>query len=253
MSLVALALARAVRSLREPGVVWQLLWPSLLSAVVWSVALVVSWDSIVAQVSAVLARYSWTADWLGTDGQPIWLVGLLLKIAALCVAIPLIYVTAAVLLSVWAIPLILERVGRKEYRDVSERKGGTNLGSFVNSVRAGSLFMVLLLCSLPLWLIPGAGLVIGLCLTAWLNQKTFSYDALMLHADGSEMRQLPRKHRPALLGLGGICALLAYVPFVNLLAPAFCGLAFVHFMLEALRRSRVPARSEGFSSMTRTG
>jgi hypothetical protein len=38
--------------------------------------------------------------------------------------------------------------------------------------------------------------------------------------------------------LGGSCAMLAYVPFVNLLAPAFSGLAFVHFLLETLRRER---------------
>ena len=75
-------------------------------------------------------------------------------------------------------------------------------------------------------------------LTAWMNQKAFGYDALMLHGDKQEMPRLRKRHSAALLGLGVGCALLAYVPVLNLFAPAFCGLAFVHYLLEALRRER---------------
>ena len=79
-------------------------------------------------------------------------------------------------------------------------------------------------------------------LTAWLNQKAFGYDALMLHADRQEMRNLPRARRDSLWALGGLCALLAYVPVVNLLAPAFSALVFVHYMLIALGRAREGAQ-----------
>ena len=37
----------------------------------------------------------------------------------------------------------------------------------------------------------------------------------------------------------GGAALLAYVPVINLVAPAYAGLAFVHYMLETLRRHRL--------------
>ena len=40
----------------------------------------------------------------------------------------------------------------------------------------------------------------------------------------------------AAVGVG--CAALAYIPLVNLFAPAFCGLAFVHYLLAALERHR---------------
>jgi len=41
-----------------------------------------------------------------------------------------------------------------------------------------------------------------------------------------------------LLGLGLVMALLAYVPFVGLLAPSLAALAYVHYCLEALRGLR---------------
>jgi uncharacterized protein involved in cysteine biosynthesis len=130
-------------------------------------------------------------------------------------------------------------VAVRDYADLELRRGGTNLGSAWNGMVAGVLFVIGLLVSLPFWLIPGVGLVATIALTAWLNQRAFGYDALMLHADRSELARLPRLLRQPMLLLGGACALLAYVPLVNLLAPAFCGLAFVHFMLESLRRERI--------------
>ena len=93
--------------------------------------------------------------------------------------------------------------------------------------------------SLPFWLIPGAGLLISVALTGWLNQRAFGYDALMFHADKAELQRLRDDWRPQMLLLGGGTALLAYVPVINLVAPAYAGLAFVHYMLETLRRHRL--------------
>jgi len=99
-------------------------------------------------------------------------------------------------------------------------------------------FLVLLVLSLPLWLIPGVGLIISLVLTAWLNQRAFRYDALMAHADGFEMKDLPARHASGLFGVGLFGAVMAHVPLINLFAPALSGLAFVHYLLSALRVSR---------------
>jgi uncharacterized protein involved in cysteine biosynthesis len=140
--------------------------------------------------------------------------------------------------AVVALPLMLERVAVHDYADLEQRRGGSNAGSAWNGIVAGVLFVVGLIVTLPLWLIPGLGLVATVALTGWLNQRAFGYDALMLHADRGELARLPRLLRQPMLLLGGACALLAYVPFVNFVAPAFCGLAFVHFMLESLRRER---------------
>ena len=58
-------------------------------------------------------------------------------------------------------------------------------------------------------------------------------------ADDAELQRLRDDWRPQMLLLGGGSALIAYVPVINLVAPAYAGLTFVHYMLETLRRHRL--------------
>ncbi|THF61587.1 EI24 domain-containing protein [Pseudothauera rhizosphaerae] len=238
MQPIFVSLARALRSLGQRGILWQLIWPGLAAAVLWLVVGILSWATLVESLVAWVEGLSWVGPWIGESELAGGVLLVLAKVLVFLLFIPLIYVTAAVLVGVVALPIILERVALREYGELERRRGGSNLGSAWNSVLAAVLFIVGLLVSLPFWLIPGVGLVASVALTAWLNQKAFGYDALMLHADTIEMQTLRRDLRPPMLLLGGLCALLAYVPFVNIVAPAFCGLAFVHYLLEALRRER---------------
>lgn len=234
---VATALSRALGSLRQPGMLWHMVWPALTAFVLWLAVVVGFWTPIVDTLMRWLS-YSFIGAWMSNAEWLAAAVLMLVQLAVIFAVLPLTYVTATILVSVLAIPMMLERVAKRDYQDIEQRKGGSNLGSAWNAVAAGVRFVVLLLLSLPLWLIPGAGLLISVALTAWLNRRTFSYDALMLHADPQEMQALPQQLRTHSLVLGAICALLAHVPFLNLFAPALSGLAFVHFMLEGLRGQR---------------
>jgi uncharacterized protein involved in cysteine biosynthesis len=130
-------------------------------------------------------------------------------------------------------------VAASDYADIARRNGGSQIGSVWNALVAVVVFLVLLVLSLPLWLIPGAGLLISLLLTAWLNQRAFRYDALMAHADAREMKDLPTEQASGLFGVGLLGAVMAHVPLINLFAPALSGLAFVHYLLSALRVARL--------------
>ena len=123
----------------------------------------------------------------------------------------------------------------------------SQIGSVWNALTSVIQFLVLLVLSLPLWLIPGAGLLISLLLTARLNQQAFRYDALMAHADKFELKALPASQSGGLFGVGLFGAVLAHLPFINLFAPALAGLAFVHYLLSALRLAR---RTENIIEVT---
>lgn len=235
---IVLALGRAIRSLGQKGILVHLVWPSLVSLIAWMLVAVLFWSAIMDGVMGGLASWTFIGGWMSGSELATATTETVVTIAIALGFLPLIYVTAALLVAVFALPLMLERVGRRDYADLELRKGGSNLGSAWNAVQAGVGFLVGLLLSLPLWLIPGAGLVASVLLTGWLNQRAFGYDALMLHADRDELVRLRRVLKTPMMLLGGGCALLAYVPVINLLAPAFCGLAFAHFLLEALRRER---------------
>ena len=107
-----------------------------------------------------------------------------------------------------------------------------------NSIGAAVLFIIGWLVTLPLWLVPGLGLILPFFWMAWLNRRTFAYDSLAAHATNDEWCELRRRQSMPLLALGLIMALLAHVPFMGLLAPSLAALAYVHFCLEALRRLR---------------
>jgi uncharacterized protein involved in cysteine biosynthesis len=142
------------------------------------------------------------------------------------------------LVALVALPLMLDRVGAAEYADLERRNGGTLAGSAGNALMALAIYLAVLITTLPLWLIPGVGLILPVLLSAYLNQRAYRYDALMQHADGAEMRDIVRRERGGLWLVGIVSGLLAYVPVINLVVPAYSGLAFVHYCLGTLRRRR---------------
>ncbi len=238
MTEILRAFGRSLRSLSHAGVLWHLVWPTLVAMVIWLAVGVAVWSPVVDGVMGWIREWPWAADQLAASQMGAVVVLILIKIVLALLFVPLIYVTAALLVAAVALPMMLERVSRQDYGDLELRRGGSNVGSVVNAMVAGLVFLVGFVVTLPFWLIPGVGLVLSVLLTAWLNQKAFSYDALMLHADPEEMERLPRACKSGTFGVGLGSALLAYIPVVNLFAPAFCGLAFAHFLLEALRRDR---------------
>lgn len=238
MGEVLTAFGRALRSLRAPGMVWHMIWPALVALLLWIVGAIYSWSVLVGVAIEWIEGWPLAGEWVQTSEVAAATALVLIKIALVLAMLPLIYLTAAFLVAVFALPMMIERVSRDEYLGLEARQGGSNVGSIVNTVWVSALFLVFLLVSLPLWLIPGLGLLISIVLTAWLNARSFGYDALMQHADRDELKALPRACRERMLLLGGVCALLAHVPFINLIAPAFSALAFVHFMLGALARER---------------
>lgn len=238
MRSILLAFGRSLRSLGRRDVLWHLLWPGLVATVLWTTVGVLSWSVLIATVMGWVEGLVWIGSWIQTSEFAAAAALVLVKVAVAFAFVPLIYLTAAIVVAVIALPMMLERVARRDYADLELRRGGSNAGSIWNALLATLLFVGGLVLSLPFWLIPGVGLVVSVLLTGWLNQRAFGYDALMLHADREELARLSKVLRMPMLVLGGSAAMLAYIPLVNIVAPAFAGLAFVHFMLEALRRER---------------
>jgi uncharacterized protein involved in cysteine biosynthesis len=135
-------------------------------------------------------------------------------------------------------PLMLKQLSETDYQDVAPMGRDSFVNATVHSVFAAFLFIAGWLLTLPLWLIPGLSLILPLLLMAWLNRRTFAYDALSLHATDSEWQTLTQQHKSPLFMLGLLMALLAHLPIIGLLVPAIAALSFVHYGLESLRRLR---------------
>ena len=229
---VMLALARTFGSLRT-GKVWlYVLTPALLSlllaiglaiwALGWAVEQMMAFPPMTLLVSWGL----------------VWLAHILAYLGGWMAIFALAYLMASLLAAIVIMPLMLRHLSQGEYRDVAAMGKDSFVAAAVNSIGASLIFIVAWVVTIPLWLIPGFSLLIPLLLMGWLNRRTFAYDALSMHATDSEWASLRAVQKTPLFMLGLTMALLAHIPLVGLLAPALAALSFVHFGLEALRRSR---------------
>jgi hypothetical protein len=143
---------------------------------------------------------------------------------------------------VFGMQKMVDHVARRSFPALERRRGGGVAGSVWNGVVALGGMVLLFLVSLPLWLLPPLWPLIALAIFAWVNQRLLRYDALGEHADREEMARLFRERRGALLLLGLLLALLAYVPFVGFIGPVVFGLAFIRYLLGALQELRAAAQ-----------
>lgn len=241
MQYVVTAYSRALHSLSQPAIVWHLVWPTLVALVLWGAIAWMFWDKVAAATMQTFSELPWLQWFISRWEAMAVMTEAAVTILLWLLLLPLVYLTALLIVAIVALPLMLEKVAERDYRDLEKRNGGTLAGSIVNALVAALLFALGWIVTLPLWLIPGMALVLPVLLSAYVNQRAYRYDALMQHADAGEMRAVVARERGALYLVGVGAGLLSYVPVANLLAPAFAGLAFVHYCLEALRRHRAGA------------
>lgn len=229
---VVLALMRTMASLRS-GRIWvYVLAPALVSLIlwialaVWGLGQMVNWLLTHQPMTLLIA---WGVAWLAT---------LLAYMGVWMAIFACAYLTASLLAAIIVMPLLLKHLAENDYRDVAPMGKDSFVAAAVNSVLASILFVAGWILTLPLWIIPGLSLVLPLLLMAWYNRRTFAYDALSMHATEPEWKALRPTTKGSMFMLGLTMALLAHVPLVGLLVPALAALSFVHYGLEALRRSR---------------
>ena len=229
---VMLALTRTVGSLRQVKIWAYVLIPALFSLLLTVGLALWGLGALVEQMLTyppMTLLVSWGLIWLA---YAIAYLGGWMAIFAVA------YLTASLLAAILILPLMLKHLASTDYRDVVAMGADSFTAAAVNSVFASILFIIGWLLTLPLWLIPGLSLILPLLLMAWLNRRTFAYDALSMHANAEEWRNLRQQHKHPLFMLGLTMALLAHIPILGLLVPALAALSFVHYGLEALRRSR---------------
>jgi CysZ protein len=227
-----LALRRSLITLGRGRVWLYMLIPAILALVVMVGLSVFLLDRLIASF-VEQPPMSWVAAW-----GAFWLAKLLAAIGGWLLILSASYLIAILLTAIVVLPLLLNHLAAVDYPELAPMGSDNVAASVWNSLWAAVLFIVGWLVTLPLWLIPGFGLLLPFFWMAWLNRRTFAFDALAAHATAAEWRELRRQQAIPLLALGLAMALLAHLPFIGLLAPSLAALAYLHFCLEALRRLR---------------
>ena len=232
MTEVMLALIRSMGTLARSRVWLMMVGPALVALIVWIGLTIFLLDSLIAGFIE-LPPMSWLTGW-----GAVWLAKLFAVLGGWLLILAAAYVTAMLLAAIFVLPLLLNYVAASDYPELARMGKDSVTASTWNSISAAALFIVGWVATLPFWLVPGLGLILPLFWMAWLNRRTFAYDALAVHATDEEWRELRRRHAAPLLMLGITLALVAHIPFVGLLAPTLAALAYIHYALEALRKMR---------------
>lgn len=234
---VAGALLYGLANLFHPRMLWLMVWPMLVAVALWGSVAVALWTRTAIWLAGVITRWlESAASIVHLDPSQIALVAA--NVLLFLAFVPLVYLTALFILGIFGMPQMVEYVASRTHPGLERRRGGSTAGSVWNGIAALLGMLLLLIVSLPLWLIPPLWPAIPLAILAWGNQRLLRYDALAEHADGGEMAQLFRRRRGGLLLLGLLLGIAAYVPLAGFAAPVVFGLAFIRYLLDGLQELR---------------
>jgi CysZ protein len=239
--MVAQSLIRAFLSLLHPRMLALMVWPALVALALWIGLALAFWSRALAAVDALL-RGTPVVQWMGEAAPLAVFASQLGWILLVLLFVPLVLVTATLIIGAFAMPAMVNHVAAKEFPRLARRRGGSAIsgatGSAWNALVAMSWFALLAVATLPLWLLPPLWPALPVLLIGYLNYRMFAYEALLEHASPGELSLLLRQERAGWFALGMAVALAGYVPLFGLFAPVYGGLAFTHYglaRLEALR------------------
>ena len=226
------------------------------------------WDAALDAVRNAFESWALAATligWLESAGLP-GLKSVLGPLVVVFLATPVIVVVSLLAVALLMGPSVLSLVAERRFPLLEKRRGGSIIGGLFASLWATLAALLVMLVSLPLWLVPPLVLVLPPLIWGWLTYRVMSYDMLSEHASADERRALLRQHRVALFGMGVLTGYLGAAPsllwasgvlfvalapvlvpaaiWVYTLVFAFSALWFAHYLLaalSALRAEPVPA------------
>jgi Etoposide-induced protein 2.4 (EI24) len=217
------------------------------------------WEPAVSGVREALESWQLVATFIG------WLEGLglsnlksvLAPLIVVFASTPVIVVLSLLMVAALMTPSMLSLVGERRFALMERKRGGSFMGSLFGGLWATLVALLALLVSIPLWFVPPLVLILPPLIWGWLTYRVMTYDVLADHASREERRELVKRHRGSLLGMGILTGYLGAAPslvwasgalvivFAPVLVPlavwiytlvfAFSALWFAHYALSALQ------------------
>ena len=237
MNEIVRALINALASLLYPRMLLLMVWPVIAALALWVGVAVLFWSQAAAWMQLQLGQ-SATFEWMITIWPLTFLATHVAWVLLALFLIPLVLVTAVLIIGVFAMPAMVGHVAGHAYPDLARKEGGTFAGSLWNGVAALLTLAALSGLSFPLWFFPPLWPALPVLLFAYFNQRVFRYDALAEHATRGEMKTLIKRHRREFFLIGIALALAGHIPLLGFFTPVYGGLVFIHYCLARLAQLR---------------
>lgn len=173
---------------------------------------------------------------------------------------PVIVVLSLLMVAILMTPALTSLVAERRFPQLERKRGGSLAASLLWSLGSTLLALIAIFISIPLWLIPPLILVLPPLIWGWLTYRVMAFDALAEHASAQERREIFKRHRGWLLGIGVFSGYLGAAPsliwasgamlvamapilvplaiWIYTLVFAFSSLWFAHYCLAALQALR---------------
>lgn len=258
---------RALAYCLHPRVIYLSLLPLMLAGVALGLLGWFGWEPGVAAVRHALDRWDLSHTvlvWLDRAGLSFLRTAAAPFLLVLMI-VPLVIVLCLLLVAGLMTPSLVKLVRLRRFQHLQDREATPWWRSLLWSGGASITALVLLLVSLPLWLIPIFAVLVPPVIWGWLTYRVMAFDTLVDLATPAEREALLKQHHASLLAMGIMCGYIGAAPaalwamgaLTVILAPlmvllsvwlytlvfAFSSLWFAHFLLAALHAHRQPASS----------
>jgi uncharacterized protein involved in cysteine biosynthesis len=175
------------------------------------------WGALTSLISSYLSWIPW--EWLQTSGA---------SVATFLVAYMLFIIIVALLTSLYSEKLLIA-LAKKSYPEAPVVGSAEITTSILLTLKASIVFLFLFMVMIPLLFIPLFGQVVILYLWSVLLKEPTIYDVGALFIDDKTLLKEKRKNTRV---LAMIAALFNYIPLLNIFAPVFAQILFLHHILK---------------------
>lgn len=209
-------ITKSLQDILSKDVILFVLKMGLISLVVTTILTWNMWDTLTKIITSYLSWIPW--EWLQTSGA---------SVATFSFAYMLFIILVSLLTSLYSEKLLIG-LAKKRYPDI-EVVGSVNIStSIILTLKASIIFLLLFILTLPLLFIPIFGKIVLLYLWSILLREPTIYDVGSLFI--SEKKILKEKKKKTRI-LAMMASLFNYVPLVNIFAPVFAQILFLHHIL----------------------
>jgi len=213
--------SKSLNDIFSPMIIGFVLKVGFGSIALWVVILTFGWDIYASFIEAIIAKIPFIGDleWVQSSGT---------VILAFIFGYMLIIITISILTSLYSEPILI-KLAKKHYPDI-EVVGSPNMSkSLILTIKASLVFLGLFLISIPLLFIPIVGQLWMLWLWSILIKEPTAYDVGALFIN--DTNTLSQKQKSSRL-IAVFASLFNYIPILNLFAPIFAQILFLHSLLK---------------------
>jgi len=174
------------------------------------------WDALSHFISSYLSWIPW--EWLQTSGA---------TVITFALAYMLFIIMISLLTSLFSEKLLI-RLAKKHYPNVKVVGSADITTSIIATLKASVIFLILFILAIPFLFIPILGQLVMLYLWSVLIKEPTIYDVGSLFI--SDKKILKAKSKKARL-IAMIASLFNYIPVLNIFAPVFAQVLFLHYIL----------------------